>query len=131
MTKPLFLLYGKYEKKLPQALPYKKTVKNLEEYFKNNTKYNIYGLSAHFNMSLQRFTTQYIKHKDEKMRALIQAAITEMTNHALQNEEDYSKTLRYIMARANVGKDFIELDEQVQASQSKVLVLPEKDIKDN
>lgn len=128
MSKPLFLLYGKYEKKLNQPLPYKKMLKELDLYFKNNTKYNIYSLAGHFKMSKHRFTTNYIKSKDEKVREVIAAALDAITAHAMENEELYSRTLRYILAQAETGKAFIELDEKVLQSEAKVLVLPEKNI---
>jgi len=127
MAEPLFYLYGKYEKKLVQPYSYKKTVKVLENYFKTHKKYNIYSLASAFQMSKKRFTNNYINHKDENMRELIASAISFMAAHAMENEEEYKRTLRYILAQTEIGNPFIELDENVQQAQAKVLVLPPKE----
>ena len=127
MSKPLFLLYDKYEKKLPQALTYKKTTKQLELYFKNNNKYSIYTLATHFKMSKFRFVTQYIKHKDENMRELIASAMDVIVGHCFESEDQYARVMKYILAQAELGQPFIERDEQVQSSVAKVMILPSKE----
>lgn len=117
----------KYEKKLPQALEPVELAKELNKYFKKHKKYNIYSLALHLNMSDQRFTSQYLKNSDRNIQYLAHQAVSAIAAHALDNEEDYKRSLRYILARQNTGKDFIELSDEVQeANQNKVIILPSK-----
>ena len=126
MSKPLFLLYGKYEKKLSQAMSYKKTLKHIELYFKTYDKYSIYSLSNHFSMSKHRFITQYVKNKDENIRELIAATLDGIVSHAFENEEKYARVMKYVLAQAELGQPFLERDESVQSSNATVMILPNK-----
>jgi len=66
------------------------------------------------------------------MREIIEQAINFISNHALQNKDNaYNMSLRYVMTRQNIDKDFLELDSQVQETKAKILVLPEKDKSDH
>lgn len=117
-----------YTKTLPQALEPDDFIQEFKFYLSTNKKYNIYGLATHLGMSKQRFTSQYLNSKDEIVKYLAQWSVDTITNHAMSNEEDYSKTLRYIIAQSETGKAFIELDDKlIEANANKVIILPPKD----
>ena len=117
----------KYQKVLPQVLPIDEVVEEIGIYLKDNTKFNVYGLAAHFGMGKDRFTKLYINSKDDVISAMISQVISMITNHALINEEEYKRSLRYIVAQAETGKAFIELDDKVlEANANKVIFIPPK-----
>lgn len=116
----------KYKKKLPEPLEYDDLITELKLYFMNNKKYNVYGLARHLNMSKKRFDAQYVNSKDPNIAELIGWALSVIADNAMVNEEDYAKTLRYIMAQAETGKAFIELSDEIKETQAKVLILPPK-----
>ena len=118
----------KYTKKLPQPLPADEFLEEVKQYFLKNTKYNIYGLATHMSMSKERFTKQYLQNPDPQVAMIAQWAVDTITTHAMNNEEDYKRTLRYHIAQSETGKTFIELSEEVKQAEAKILVLPEKDI---
>ena len=119
----------KYEKKKSQVLPAEEVRKELTKYFKNNKKPNYFYMALHFNMSTDRFERNYLNSKDEEIRELAQMGLNALTAFAMAHEEDYKRTLRYIMARQNTGKDFIELDDKVlDANANKVIILPPKKV---
>ena len=117
-----------YKKTLPQALSIEKTVEKIENYFSSNKILNQYGLSLSLDVSMHRFGTLYKKHEDPRMREIIEMAINYINNEALQNKDNlYNLSMRYVLVRQNINKDFLELDEQVQQSKATVLVLPAKE----
>ena len=126
MQSPSFILYEKYEKKLPQAYSYKKTVKELEKYFEENNKYNLYTLAAHFKMSKHRFTTQYLKSKDENLKELVNSAMDVIVGHAFDNEDNYARTLKYILSQAELGQPFIEKEVAQVDNNASIIILPQK-----
>ena len=116
-----------YEKKLKQVLDYENYKKSLSKYFKKNKVYNYYSLCLHFEMSSFRFDSNYVNSKDKGIQELTRMAMDYITSDALTNADDYKVSLRYIMARANTGKDFIELDSsQTESNNSQVIILPSK-----
>lgn len=116
-----------YTKTLPQPVSPDEFVDEFKFYLSSNKKYNIYGLASHFKMSKDRFTKYYLKSEDPILKEMSQWAIGIITSHAMANEEDYSRTLRYIISQAETGKSFIELDDAVQqANANKVIILPPK-----
>ena len=128
MPIPSFQLYAKYEKKLIQPYSYKKTVRELDKYFQENTSYNIYSLSGHFLMSKKRFVNNYVNHKDVNISEVIRAALSIITSHAFENAENgYQRTLKYIISQEELSQPFLERDEKVQTSAATVLVLPSKE----
>ena len=127
MPIPSFQLYAKYEKKLIQPYSYKKIVRELDKYFQENTQYNIYSLSNHFGMSKKRFVNNYVKHKDDNISEIIKLALSTITSHAFDNAENgYQRTLKYIISQEELSQPFLERDEKILESASKVLVLPAK-----
>lgn len=128
MPIPSFQLYAKYEKKLIQPYSYKKTVRELDKYFQENTKYNIYSLSNHFGMSKKRFVNNYVNHKDVNISEIIKLALSTITSHAFDNAENgYQRTLKYIISQEELSQPFLELDETVQTNNNtQVIVLPSK-----
>lgn len=116
-----------YEKKLTQVLDYEDYKISLSKYFKKHKKYNFYSLCLWFNMSDFRFNSNYLNSKDEKIKELSKMAMNVISAEALNNADEYKNSLRYILARQNTSKDFIELSEQVQTVASKVMILPPKD----
>ena len=128
MPIPSFQLFAKYEKKLIQPYSYKKIVKELDKYFQENTKYNIYSLSNHFLMSKKRFINHYVNNKDEKISEIIKVALSTITANAFDNAENgYQRTLKYIISQEELSQPFIERDEAAIQTAAKVLVLPPKD----
>jgi hypothetical protein len=115
-----------YIKQLPQALTPDEFIEEFKFYLSTNKKYNIFGLATHFGMSKLRFTSQYLNSKDELTKNISQWAVDTITNHAMSNEEDYARTLRYIIAQSETNKSFIELSEEVKEAAAKVIILPEK-----
>jgi hypothetical protein len=79
-------------------------------------------------MSDLRFKSNYVNSKDEHIKELTAQAMVAIASNALDNADDYAKSLRYIMARQNTGKDFVELSEEIKENATKVLILPEKEI---
>ena len=121
-------LGNNYTKQLPQVLDPKEFAEEFKFYLSCNKKYNIYGLAAHLLMGKDRFTKLYLNSSDPLVKEMAHTAISIMTNHALNNEEDYKRSLRYIMSQAETGKAFIELSTEVlDASKDKVIILPSKD----
>jgi hypothetical protein len=120
-----------YTKQLPQALTAEELIDEIKFYLATNERYNVYGLATHLMMSKHRFTTQYLQSKDPQIAMIAQWAVDTITNHAMKNEEDYKRTLKYMIAQSEVGKSFIELSEEVKQAEAKVLILPEKDIDDD
>ena len=128
MSIPSFQLYAKYEKKLVQPYSYKKIVKELDKYFEENTVYNIYSLSNHFQMSKKRFVNHYVNNKNPSISEIINAALSAITANAFANAENgYQRTLKYIISQEELSQPFLERDESVQQSAAKVLVLPPKE----
>lgn len=117
----------KYKKKLSQVLEYDEYATELKAYFKKCKKYSYYSLALHFNMSDHRFTNNYLKSKDKHIQELTKMAINAIAAHALENEDDYAKSLRFILARQNTGKDFIELSDEVKEANNQIVILPAKD----
>ncbi len=117
-----------YTKTLPQALPPSEFIEEFKFYLTTNKKYNIFGLATHLGMSKKRFIKEYLNNEDPLIVDIASWAIDTITNHAMSNEEDYARTLRYIIAQSETGKGFIELSEEVKENATKVLILPEKDI---
>lgn len=116
-----------YEKKLPQVLDYEDYKKSLSNYFKKHKKYNQYSLCLWLKMSNKRFVNNYLHSKDDQIKELTEMAINVISAEALNNADEYKSSLRYIMARQNTGKDFIELDSSVQeANKSNIIILPGK-----
>jgi len=116
-----------YRKKLIQPLGPTEYADRLNQYFTEHKTYNVYTLCGFVGMSMGRFTSNYINSDNTEIKELTQKAIEAIAGHALLNAEDYSKSLRYIMARVNTGKDFIELDESVQeGNKAQIVILPEK-----
>ena len=103
-------------------------IDRLETYF-DRDKLNIYSLALHFGMSVQRFENHYLNSKDPELRRLSKMATNAIAAHAMEHEEEYKRSLRYILARENTGKEFIELSEEVKENNAKILILPEKEIK--
>lgn len=116
-----------YIKKLPQALEPQEFIEEFKFYLSTNKKYNIFGLATHLGMSKKRFTSAYLNNQDPLIVDIASWAVDTITNHAMSNEEDYARTLKYIIAQSETGKSFIELSEDIQQSQAQVLVLPNKD----
>ena len=116
----------KYKKKLPQPLEYDELITAIKQYFLDNKKYNIYGLARHLNMSKKRFDAQYVNSKDENIAELIGWALSVIAENAMVNEEEYARTLRYIMSQAETGRAFIELSEDIKTTEAKVVILPPK-----
>ena len=117
-----------YRKKLTQPLNAEEYAQRLNQYFFQHTKYNIYSLSGFVGMSLARFKSNYTDSKDKELRELTAKAFEAIAGHALLNSEEYKSSLRYIMARANVDKDFIELSDEVQeGNKAQIVVLPAKE----
>ena len=117
-----------YQKKLPQVLDYDDYKKSLYNYFKKHKKYNQYSLALWLNMSNKRFVNNYINSKDEQIKELTDMAINVITSNALDNADEYSRSIKYIMARQNTGKDFLELSEEVKdAASNQIIILPSKE----
>jgi len=118
----------KYKKKLPPIQDYDEACETLNNYFKDNSKYSLYSLALAFNMSRDRFVSNYLKSKDNQIKELIDMSMTAIASHALDNADTkYIKSLRYIMARVNTDKDFIELsDEVLDATKDSIIILPAK-----
>ena len=122
----------RYRKKLLQPLNAQPLAQRLSEYFSTHDRYNIYGMSLFLGMTVQRFTSQYLKNDDKTIRNMAEMAVNAITSHAMDNPEEYKRTLRYILARENTGKDFIELSDEVQdANKAQIIILPEKKNKGN
>lgn len=116
-----------YTKTLPQPVSPEEFIEEFKFYLSSNKKYNIFGLATHFQMSKDRFTSNYINSDDPLTREISKWAVDIITNHAMSNEEDYARTLKYIIAQSETGKAFIELsDEVAEANQNKVIILPAK-----
>lgn len=118
-----------YTKTLPQALEPDEFIEEFKFYLTTNKKYNIFGLATHLGMSKKRFTKEYLHNKNPLIVDIASWAVDTITNHAMSNEEDYSRTLRFIIAQSETGKSFIELDETVQSNNTKIQILPLKEIK--
>ena len=117
-----------YDKKLPQALSATEFIEEFKFYLSTNKKFNIFGLATHLGMSKKRFLSQYVNSKDQLTSEAAQWAVDTITNHAMSNEEDYARSLKYIIAQSETGKAFIELsDEVIDANKDKVIILPAKD----
>jgi len=117
----------KYKKKLTPPLEPDEFAERLNLYFDTHNKVNFYSLSLFFGMSDLRFTNNYLKSDDKELQHLAKMAINMISSIALDNADEYSKSLRYIMARQNTEKDFIELsDEVIDSNTSKIVILPAK-----
>lgn len=115
-----------YIKTLPQSLPPEEFLEEFKFYLSSNKSYNIFGLATHLGMSKKRFNSQYLNSKDELTREVASWAVDTITNHAMSNPEDYARTLRYIIAQSETSKSFIELSEEVNNAEAKILILPPK-----
>lgn len=121
----------KYTKKLPDALSPEEFIDEVKFYLSTNEKYNIFGLASHLGMSKHRFTTQYLKSDNPQLAMLSQWAIDTFTNHAMKNEEDYKRTLRYMVAQSETGRAFIELSEEAHdLTANRIIQIPTKDFDD-
>ena len=116
-----------YKKKLPPVLEPEEYADVIKNYFNNNKKYNIYTLAAAVGMSKRRFEAQYKNSKDPLIKEMTAMALDMMAGHAMQNEDDYSRTLRYILSYSETGKQFIELSEEAHdLTAGRIIQLPEK-----
>lgn len=122
------VMFDKYNKTLPQALPPKELLEEIKFYLSSNKMVNVFGLATHLHMSKQRFTSNYLKSKDPLVKEISLWAVDTITNIAMMNPEDYAKILRYIVAQSETSKSFIELSDEVQeANSNKIIILPAKD----
>lgn len=123
---------GQYKKKLVQPMEPEEYSEALKDYFKNKRKFNIYSLATHVGMSKYRFEQHYQKSENPLIREMTQVALDMIAGHALENEFEYGKALRYVMTYAETGKQFLELSEEAQdISANKVIQLPQKDFDDD
>jgi len=118
---------NKYEKKMSAAETPEVLAKSLNNYFKKNTKFNIYSLALSLDMSVFRFKKHYLNSKDPDIKRLAMMAMDAIAAHALEFEDDYSRSLKYIITQTEIGQPFLELDDSVQDSnKAQIVILPEK-----
>lgn len=118
-----------YQKKLPPVLEPEDYATSLQSYFKNNKKYNIFTLATHVGMSKRRFEAQYKNSTNKLIKEMTEIALDMITGHALVNEEEYSKSLKYILAYNETGKQFIELSQESHdVTSGRIIQLPQKDL---
>lgn len=118
-----------YEKTLIQPVKPEEYVIGLNKYFTKHNKYNIYSLALHFGMSKYRFEKHYLKSEDPQIKHLSQMALDYIMSHAFDNEEDYKRTLRFMISYAETGKMMVELSEEAQdISANKIVMIPMKEL---
>ena len=118
----------KYKNKLIQPLEAEPYAERLNEYFETHDMVNVYSLALFMGMSLQRFTSNYLKSDDKTIRELTNLALNNVTTISMDNAEKYKLTIKYILSRQNVGKDFIELSDEVQeGNKASIVILPAKE----
>jgi len=117
----------KYKSKKTPILEVDDFAERLNLYFSTHKKVNFYSLALFFGCSDKRFQAQYIKSNDKELQHLAKMSVNMISSIALDNADEYSKSLRYIMARQNTDKDFIELSDEVKDNQqSQIVILPAK-----
>jgi hypothetical protein len=119
-----------YKRKLPTVLSPEDYSMALRTYFQTNVKYNIYTLATHVGMSKRRFEAQYKNSPDPLIKEMTEIALDMIAGHAMANEEDYRRTLKYILSYSETGKNFIELSQEMaDLTAGRIIQLPQKDLK--
>ena len=116
-----------YKKLLPGALEPEEYADRLKLYFNSNKKYNVYTLATALGVSKHRFETLYKNSPDPLIKEMTAIALDMIAGHALTNEEEYARSLKYILSYAETSKQFIELSAEAHdITQNKIIQLPQK-----
>jgi len=117
----------KYKKILSQPKTYDESKKILTKYFKENKKYNIYSLCLYFDMSVERFKKYYLNSDDTAIKELMNTAMAFIAADAMTNEEEYKRSLRYIIAQVELGQPFETLEVAQVDNNAQIIILPQKE----